>query len=336
MSARDWWTKFRGYLHITRHSRKKHHFFNGSYSNAQMKIEELKIILKNLSTDPHNASSEKQELLNDCDKWLKYATHQIDNSLPQLPFGYDGTYAALHKIRNHLCMLLPVEKLLTISSEIESEVGYVSNDKTRQKIMKTLNEFNSSTNHILLEQKPQSSINHDKGRLDLQHISMLVGQSREAIWHKVNLLRTRLLYTLIGLIILLLISIPVLDYSLSQLNGYQIFGFQLLGAIGGAVSAIRIQEKIDQRSTQYYLKQTLLYLRPAVGAVAGLALALAQLSGIITFFPNADPYYRTSLIMFIAFLGGFSERFFLKKVVQSVENKLITNEKNHDVSSIDT
>ena len=302
---------------------KEHHFFDGSYSDAQMKINELKIILDDLKTLPQNRSNEKQELLNECDKWLVFAEEKINKSLPQLPFGFDSAYAALHKIRHNLCILLPIENLFSITLEIETEIGYVADIEKRHKIVDSLKELNFSIVQNSTEQTSPNSQPNDRARLELQHLSMLVGQSRETIWHKVNLLRTRLLFTLLGLIFLLIVSIPVLHYSLApSLRWYHILGIQLLGAIGGAMSAIRIQEKIDQRSTQYYLKQTLLYLRPAVGAAAGLALALAQLSGVVTFFTSANHEYKIPLIMFIAFLGGFSERFFLRKVDQSIGSKL--------------
>lgn len=305
------------------HALKAHPFSPSADAAIQVKLNETRATLHDLSLDMANKPQEEQALFSECNEWLGFATRQLGKlQLPQLPFGFDAAYAGLHKIRHHLCLLLPREKLHELAMEIESDLDYIHDDEKRKQLGNKLEELAPYLDPVTPAPTAGGALSVAQVRYRLKQLSMLVGESRETIWRKVNLLRMRLFTTLVALVILLLVSIPVLYIALKpQLGLFQIIGIQLLGAIGGAISALRTREEINLRSTQYYLKQTVLYLRPAVGAAAGLALALVQLSGTVAIFPQADPELQMPLILLVAFLGGFSERFFLGRMDKIVAEK---------------
>jgi hypothetical protein len=151
-------------------------------------------------------------------------------------------------------------------------------------------------------------------RLQLERASRICGEAKETHWRKVNLIRTRLLTTVLILVALLLLTF-ILVPTLSGCAGLcfqSLLAVAVFGALGGLVSALRTREAIDTPSSTYYIQRTTLGLRPVVGAAAGVIVYLIQISGIVTFFSSDTCANASHLVL--AFVAGFSERFFIAQI----------------------
>jgi hypothetical protein len=153
-------------------------------------------------------------------------------------------------------------------------------------------------------------------RFDLERLSRLTADARDAHWRKVNLLRTRLVITAVILGILLAGSLRLVPESLNMkdVTWTFILAVIIFGAIGGFVSALSTMESLEAPSYAYYIRRTLLFLKPLIGAAGGLIIYLIQVSGVITILPASSNPRATYLVLAVA--AGFSERFFVSEIEQ--------------------
>lgn len=164
--------------------------------------------------------------------------------------------------------------------------------------------------------KHLQALSMEEIRFDLEYLSMLTADARDAHWRKVNLLRTRLVYTAWILGALLASSLWLVPEFLNKAKVDWIFILAIiaLGAVGGLVSAILTTESLEAPSHAFYIRRILLFLKPLIGAAGGLILYLVQVSGVITIVSTSSNQQATYLVL--AFVAGFSERFFVSEVEQ--------------------
>ena len=279
-------------------------------SEAEAAIDRLK--------EAHGGTSDAAPLIAECERWLACAKTTMSETRPwNRFFSYDQAYACLHRIRHRLCMLLPVDQLFPIVAAIRFDLTYVPDDIERKRRTDRLEALAAELVPSEREGLSEADLRHA-----LANESIAVAHFREGLWHKVNLMRTRLLTTLVVLSVALLLSVFLLPFAATKMGGaggatthwYHVWALQIFGAMGGALSAVLSHEPLRLHIAQYYLRQTVLYLRPAVGAAAGLALGMLQLSGVMTILPGGDGGDRWLIALLVAFFGGFSERLFLSRV----------------------
>jgi hypothetical protein len=89
----------------------------------------------------------------------------------------------------------------------------------------------------------------------------------------------------------------------------------LVGAGGGLVSSLLSPEPVDAQVTDFYVNRRLLYLRPLVGATMALASYFAVQAGILSVV-GINISSPTAGFLVLGFISGFSERFFVNRVVR--------------------
>jgi hypothetical protein len=125
----------------------------------------------------------------------------------------------------------------------------------------------------------------------------------------------RLTWVLLALIVLLAGSAALAATQRS--NGADIILAVAAGAVGGAVSGLfRLRSSVE-RVRELKAAWPAIFIQPVIGAVGGLVVYGLFASGVVTIsglhLGDAQPsHWRAILIL--AFLGGFSERFFLKSL----------------------
>ena len=274
-----------------------------------------------------------------CAHWLEEANRALENiPIWRLPvtrgsFARDTAYACLHKIRHRFCGFLPIDQLVMVLDEIRQDFDYLRDEAERREACITAKELLKYVGEDR-SGKTESELKTEDAdfRYKLGRLSGLVAHHRQMVWHKVNLMHSRLMVTLLVLIALLVTSIWLMPSVLGKgcdpaigVSWYDIVMLQVAGALGGALSALMTRAPLDLHISQYYPKQAVLLLRPAVGAAAGLALGLVQLSGIISVFPEAagGSDVKWEVILLVAFVGGFSERLFLGRLDDLVGEKSV-------------
>lgn len=293
-------------------------------SELDVKIEEMDIVVERLKESLGPLEPKQERLLAECERWLEVAQRSWKRIPPWKRFSaLDSSYAALHYVRHLLCELLPLDQLYPVRLDIELNLSYVRDEKRRAALKEDLDGIS-----VQIETLVEEDNTEDKAgvRRKLVCNSIWVAHEREAIWHKINLIRIRLFITLLVLMVLLaaavwLVPCVVVQVSGADITWCQVVAMAVLGALGGALSAMMTREPLQLHIPQYYLKQTLLYLRPAVGAAAGLSLGLFQLSGVVSILTDSSDGINWTVVLLVSFLGGFSERFFLGQMDTLVGEK---------------
>jgi hypothetical protein len=269
----------------------------------------------------------------DCQHWLDTASRATkDHSLGYAKF--DDAWSALHEIRHIFCRKLPEEDLERIAEEVAGDLVYVTDESKRKRCEADANRLQQKL-HSALQKTPHSDKVIDQLRADLVTLSIIGASERQMQWHRVNLLRGRLLFTAVCLTLLSLALVTTLFWRpeylgivSNELHDYdltRVFGVIAFGALGGLLSALRQQEPLAGISSLFYIERMLLYLRPVVGAVAALILYLAQLSNFVTITQTKS----SALYFVVAFCAGFSEQFFLRHL-----STLLQSEKKKSSSDV--
>lgn len=298
-----------------------------SLTERDVKIRTAAEIIKRLNNqnpDDKNISG----LINECENLIADALASKWFWLPwQAYFADDASYAFIHQIRHNFCKLLPIDQLTLVIEDIRAEHFYLPNE-FEQNSLKT--KLDTLVNHIsgaaVIKGADKTSITDDQLRSKLYQLSIHVAHFREAVWLKVNLMRTRLMMMLFLLVLFLVICLFLIPPFFDVVRGgagllvfwYHIFGLQILGALGGLMSALFSRESLELPVPQFYLEQTRLYLRPAVGAAAGLIIGLLQLTGLVSILGTSGQEKQWPILLTVAFLAGFSERLFMGRIEKLV------------------
>jgi hypothetical protein len=243
----------------------------------------------------------------------------VQRELSRLWYSYiafDFIWSAFHAIRHELCFLLDWDELSQVVDDIRSDLPYLRDERDRREQEVIVGE---------LERRLAGArdAEHPVIRQALCALSERVGSLRDAHWRKVNRLRTRLRDTAILIVVALgvcaamtphYVEAPILhpvDKARVSLSGAQTAAVLAFGALGGLTSALRVREAWGQPSALYQIERITLYVRPIVGAVSALLLTLAYAANILDVLPSNT----TGIVpLMIAFIGGFSERFFLDNI----------------------
>ena len=284
---------------------------NGSRDpQIQVMIQEMHAILGHLKQEGKD--------ITECSQWMEKIERISTHRRLISPYStYDMIWQMLHKMRHALCRICSPGDLPAISVDIRGCLAYVAKED-RLRYEDDLDRTEESLKMHLSKQKSNRLLSMETIRYNLEYLSLVTADTRDLHWRKVNLLRTRLFATAVILGLLLMGCLEFVPQFLNIPNVTPIFILTIIGfgAIGGLVSAILSMESIEAPSSAYYIRRTLLLLKPVIGAATGLMIYLIQVSGIVTIATGQINSQAVYLVM--AFLAGFSERFFVAKVEQLV------------------
>ena len=223
---------------------------------------------------------------------------------------YDAVWEVMYLLRHELCEVLPAKELSGLLLEIaEDREKYLSESKRRETKDSWKNLQTALTGNV--------SVVDDVVRAKLRAFSQEGADARQARWRKVNRLRARLSLTILLLAAVTVVLIVLLPSGWSpKAEGLQMHRSLLLmaatcGASGGLLSALQAREQVSLPSEQFYVEQLILYMRPVVGALAGVLLYIAQASDLLRVGPSKT---TLEVSLFVAFAGGFSERVLLARL----------------------
>lgn len=287
-------------------------------------LEDPNISVRLLSAEEMIHSLQKREFVGDeldsCHFWLQESKEVFRNAVCGiLPYdSYDKIWATLNQIRHMFCRILPRDELQTLVVEIRAGLSYVASRKCRDEYDKDLHEIEKSLG--LSIHHGTASQEESELRRTLERLSRIAADARESHWRKVNLFRKRLFLTSLSLMVLLLTSLALLPFVLpaGAPSWSEIFLIICFGAMGGLVSALNSREPLESQTSAYYIQRTLLFLRPFIGATAGLITCLMQATGIISLLPatatGTDSQVFHPAYLVLAFVAGFGERFFITQL----------------------
>ncbi|HVZ41231.1 MAG TPA: hypothetical protein VHI13_18270 [Candidatus Kapabacteria bacterium] len=293
------------------------HLWHGD-PNIAVHLHEIGHLLDCMGPDHQNDARVKA-----CRNWKDEADAYIRRrNFPLLLIGkYDAVWAVLNRVRNELCAILPASGLQWVVQNVRAGLCYLSpaeagrSEKELAGIEKSLREVTTAPHGHTEEVRTATATTLACARFDLERLSRLVADAREAHWRKVNLLRGRLLLTALALLILVLPCIWLLPaIPTMQVTEIQVLGVILFGALGGSVSALRTKESLAANAPVYYIQRTLLLLKPVVGAATALFVYLAQLAGVLKVVPTDVNPAGAQLVL--AFIAGLSGRFLVDRVSQ--------------------
>lgn len=287
-------------------------------------LEDPNISVRLLSAEETIHSLQKREFigeeLDSCHFWLQEGKEVFRDAVCGiLPYdSYDKIWATLNQIRHMFCRIVPREELQALVVEIRAGLSYVTARKCRDEYDKDLNEIEKSLG--LSAHHSPTLQNERELRRALERLSRIAADARESHWRKVNLFRKRLFLTSLSLMVLLLMSLVLLPFVLpaGAPSWIEIFLIICFGTMGGLVSALNSRESLESQTSAYYIQRTLLFLRPFIGATAGLIVCLMQATGLISLLPamatGADSRVFHPAYLVLAFVAGFSERFFITQL----------------------
>jgi hypothetical protein len=264
-----------------------------------------------------NALENNPELVNDvhlAKECLVKAKEARDKWRNKLTFTrFDTIFSAFDQLRHIYCRVFSCRDLLMVISNIRLHMETIDLEPDiRHKYKQTLEKIEKQCTECQLGLPDYIG----KLRCELEIISRHVSSIRQQFWRKVNLLRTRLFWTAAILFVLLGSSISLVPAILSSHGNIQItwklmVGFVVSGALGGVFSALRSTEPLKGDEASYYIQRLLLWLRPIIGACAGVIICLLNLSGIVSLTIISGTSNQEAAYLVLAFLAGFSERFFV-------------------------
>jgi hypothetical protein len=232
---------------------------------------------------------------------------------------YDAAWAELHHLRNFLCHSLPLDQLLaTVAEDVEADLEYLDPREARES-RKHLDDVRGELERRITHDGDADGPDHVV-RARLQALSKDTGDAHSAQWLRVNMMRKRL--GLMGG--MLMVVLPVAVWRLSAvLDERRSASFYLLiavfGALGGLISGLLGRESLDDHVTEYYIRRRLLFLRPLIGAslaVVGYCAVRAGLFSVAGVREDSKP----GAFLTLAFLAGFAERAFVKRIVDSTNS----------------
>jgi len=200
--------------------------------------------------------------------------------------------------------------------DIRDTLSYISDAAACKESKKELFDCETSLRSLHVGDSADKSAKYrtlEEIRYRIEQLSRAGAEQRDSHWRKVNLLRVRLI-VMSGIIATVLLSLLILIPFIFDQGVTLSFVLTviLLGALGGLVSALSTIEPLGASSSGYYINRILLFLKPVIGAAAGLVVYLLQLSNLVqvaTASANPPATYLAT-----AFLAGFSERFFTSEL----------------------
>jgi hypothetical protein len=131
-------------------------------------------------------------------------------------------------------------------------------------------------------------------------------------YHKLDLAREQLVFLMPILVVALVGLLAVVGRGLIQirdLDWLDLLTLMILGALGGALSAVRsLAGRPDRRIPDQLADRPVTALRPLLGAAAATGVALMVQAGVVSFGSSDN---QDLALLAVAFLAGFSERWFL-------------------------
>jgi hypothetical protein len=251
-------------------------------------------------------------------------------------FHIEGIKEKLARVREILCSVVSPDNLFILVDKANASLQVVGGQEIRTKVSSVLDTISEGLRELSSKGFDTDQATTQRCRQQLLSVWSTINTAEAWALHRSNMIRARhimMLYVLSGFLI---VSIFLLPYALEGLRWYHIFAIQIIGALGGALSSIQFRGTSSGPFHEYYTEQTAAYLRPVVGASAALGISLMQLSGLLQFLPElteaitaaesaegmeaegAVAPLRVSnqmpILMFVSFVAGFSERFFIGKV----------------------
>lgn len=131
-------------------------------------------------------------------------------------------------------------------------------------------------------------------------------------YHKLDLTREQLkllgwvlLAVLVGLVLVARFGV----FPIGKLDWIHLVTLMILGALGGSLSGVRsLAGRRDRKIPDQLSDWPITALRPLLGAAAATGVTLMVQAGIVSF---GDPQRQDNVLLAVAFLAGFSERWFL-------------------------
>ncbi len=226
----------------------------------------------------------------------------------------DLIWRALHELRHLLCEHGSVEQLIRVAGDIRADLDGPANKTDLDELLK-------------LEKKLLESTVDGPLRHALLRLSLLAADARESAWRRANRVMTRRRWAAwwMGLCAaLLILGLPLaleakhcalapnlLEAWLIESGKYLLLA--LCGAIGGFLSGLLREERVDMSSIDHRLALFTFKLRPAIGAVAALVAGLLLQTKLLSV--EGVTWWGPGLLVF-GVAVGFSERFLLGQIVR--------------------
>ena len=233
---------------------------------------------------------------------------------------YDAAWAQLHHLRSFLCQKLALAHLLgVVAEDVEADIEYLDPREAKE-ARRELDDVRNKVRCRLNDSKDGPKETESLVRARLEALSKDTGEAHEAQWLRVNMIRHRL--TLMG--IALAVVLPAVVWRLPGVLAERTVGFflvvALFGAMGGLISAVLGRDSLEDRVAEYYIRRHLLLLRPLIGAALALFSYCAVRFGLVSFGTvNEDSAAGEFLV--VAFLAGFAERAFVKRILDSTSGQ---------------
>jgi hypothetical protein len=158
----------------------------------------------------------------------------------------------------------------------------------------------------LLDGTPGASVD------ELKEATQLRNEHFNNQYHKLDLAREQLMFLGPILLVALVSLLAVVGLGLIQirdLDWLDLLTLMILGALGGALSAVRsLAGRPDRRIPDQLADRPVTALRPLLGAAAATGIALMVQAGVVSFGSSDN---QDLALLAVAFLAGFSERWFL-------------------------
>ena len=150
-------------------------------------------------------------------------------------------------------------------------------------------------------------------RQDVQEALKILHEQSDNTYHKLSLVREQLRLLLPTLLAALLVLVGIVvygKYDIGLLQPGDLLMVMLLGALGGALSAVRATTNSSEgRIPDRLFASPITFLRPIVGATAATGVALLLQAGVGKLGDGSK-----MALFAAAFVAGFSERWFLSLV----------------------
>jgi hypothetical protein len=303
---------------------------------AKAEIEELENLL-HLSESLGAERSPGSEYVKESKRILSKANDQLGNlnvgwkpwKLMRIGFAADTISTYLSAVRYNLVYVLPREKLPLLVANAHRELCYIPGSELeteREKLNSVLQSIEDSADGV-----------ETRLRNTLASVVANISGYKKEVSHRSSVRRSRLVAMLFVLGIILLLCYILVPFSITDWSSadgpdgpttgkhtgiavpwrhvfFIVVAVEFLGALGGALSSMQSRSEETRPLHDLYVQETLMYLRPAVGASAALGLTLMQIAGVVELFPHrgSDFGINAPVLLSAAFLAGFSERFFVQ------------------------
>ncbi|HKW49584.1 MAG TPA: hypothetical protein VJN70_19160 [Gemmatimonadaceae bacterium] len=157
-------------------------------------------------------------------------------------------------------------------------------------------------------------------RQNVQQAMKLLHEDSDNTYHKLELVREQLRLLVPILVVALLVfaaAVTFGQYRIGELQATDMLLIMLLGALGGALSAVRSTAgSRDRKIPERLFASPITFLRPLIGAVAAIGVALLLQGGV----GKLGDGSKIALLS-AAFVAGFTERWFLSLIETATASK---------------